>query len=112
MIAIVHTSLSWSEDVSEAMKSAAFVADWSHNPDGPFLEMEVDESYTMDDFVADMKELIDLGSFGEIVLVDTCSDYPLIKVSISHGVINAVAFHRQDIRGAFKLARRVNLNEI
>ena len=101
MIAIVHTNLSWSdsaEEAKEAMESTAFVANWSHNPDGPFLEVEVDESYAMDAFVADMKELIDLGSFGEIVLVDTCSDYPLIRVSISHGEIRAIAFHRHDIK--------------
>lgn len=112
MIAIIHTNLSWSEDVREAMESTAFVANWSHDPDGPFLEMEVDESYTMDSFVADMNELIDLGSFGEIVLVDTCSDHLLIKVSISHGVINAVALHRHDINSAFKSACPIDLNEI
>lgn len=114
MLVIVHASFSWSDSgvAREAMQSTAFVANWEHNPEGPFLAMEDYEGYTIDDFMADMEGLINLGAFGEIVLADTCSDYPLIKVSISHGVINAVAFHKHDMSIAFKLARRVDLNEI
>lgn len=122
MLVIVHANFSWPEDtkkltrrredVKEAMKSTAFVADWSYDLEGPFLEMEDYDGYTMDDFMADMEGLIDLGAFGDIVLADTCSDHPLIRVSITRGVISGVAFRKEDMNIAFKLARRVDLNEI
>ena len=114
MLVIVYDSLSWSDSevAREAMESTAFVADWVHNPEGPSLGMEDYENYTMDDFMADAEGLIDLGAFGEIVLADTYSNHPLIKVSISHGVVNAVAFLKDEMSIAFKLARRVDLNEI
>lgn len=113
MIIILDTNIDWTEDVREAMESVAFRADW---PDiiqrVPPLEWTLDANYTMDDLVADMNELIDLGAFGEIILANNCSDYPLIKVSISHGVISSVAVHNHDISAAFKSARSIDLYEI
>ena len=123
MIAIIHTNLKWTdrskEPAREAMSTRDTLAVWAFEPDGPVLEMDVDERYTMDCLTADAEELRGLGSVGEIILADTCSDYSLIKVSILRGEIKTVAIHQDDISGIFKpglvfirSAISVNLNEI
>ncbi len=119
MIAIILTDLKWTDGSKENAREGMNADDspltvWMYEPDGPALEMDVDEKYTMDHFRIDVLELHNLGAVGDIILADTCLDYPLIKVTILRNDIRTAAIHRDHLGGLLRsiAAVSVDLNEI